>query len=307
MYIFAEPVTEEEADAIQSSGQDAIREFERTVIGIERDDDRSKAEWKEIQARVDEEMEEDEENDEEDVVDDTDDARDEDDDHDGAALVSAEEIREEIDLEIDSDDTEGANDEVPLATETDDDGAPEQSNEAASEMEDENGRAEVDSESSESPENTDPDTEEGENETPATSADEGGTEIESEAAQDTSTHPPHVKGWTLTIRNRVNGSFVARPENLRPEDDWSIEYTIAEITPLRVDTLYEAVIARRKKLLTFNKDQENNSWKGFRETIRKYTQKGRDWRETQDAIDARLGKRVFRPLGPGSGKEGKED
>jgi hypothetical protein len=54
MYVFAEPVTEEQADAIQSKGEAAQKDFARTVVGINKDE-----EWQNIQDDVDEQVEED--------------------------------------------------------------------------------------------------------------------------------------------------------------------------------------------------------------------------------------------------------
>src|SRR5690242_7404706 len=35
-----------------------------------------------------------------------------------------------------------------------------------------------------------------------------------------------LMGWTVTIRNKVNGHYLPRPEQLEPEDNWEIEYNI---------------------------------------------------------------------------------
>jgi hypothetical protein len=59
MYIFAEPVTEEQADEIQNTGNDAQREFARNVVGIGKDNPDVQAAWQDIQGEVDEQVGED--------------------------------------------------------------------------------------------------------------------------------------------------------------------------------------------------------------------------------------------------------
>jgi hypothetical protein len=56
MYIFAEPVTDEQADEIQSAGEAAQKEFAQTVVGIGKDDPEVQAAWHSIQDTVDEQV-----------------------------------------------------------------------------------------------------------------------------------------------------------------------------------------------------------------------------------------------------------
>jgi hypothetical protein len=60
MYIFVEPVTDEQADEIQSAGEAAQKEFAQTVVGIGKDDPEVQAAWQNIQDTVDEQVDEDE-------------------------------------------------------------------------------------------------------------------------------------------------------------------------------------------------------------------------------------------------------
>lgn len=53
MYIFAEPVTEEQADDIQSAGNAAQKEFARTVVGLTRDESDVQQAWQSIKEEVD--------------------------------------------------------------------------------------------------------------------------------------------------------------------------------------------------------------------------------------------------------------
>ncbi|KAH7386863.1 mitochondrial protein Pet127-domain-containing protein [Phaeosphaeria sp. MPI-PUGE-AT-0046c] len=59
MYIFAEPVTEAQADEIQNRGAAAQEHFTRTVVGISKDDPKVQEAWHNIQDNVDEQMEND--------------------------------------------------------------------------------------------------------------------------------------------------------------------------------------------------------------------------------------------------------
>jgi hypothetical protein len=59
MYVFAEPVTEEQADDIQGVGEAAQKHFARTVVGIDKDDPKVQEAWQSIQDEVDEQVDED--------------------------------------------------------------------------------------------------------------------------------------------------------------------------------------------------------------------------------------------------------
>ncbi|CAN9413890.1 unnamed protein product [Alternaria alternata] len=56
MYIFAEPVTEEQADEIQSAGEAAQKEFAQNVVGVGKGDAETQAAWQEAQDDVDEQV-----------------------------------------------------------------------------------------------------------------------------------------------------------------------------------------------------------------------------------------------------------
>lgn len=59
--------------------------------------------------------------------------------------------------------------------------------------------------------------------------------------------PKEILGMVLTVRNMVNGVQVARPENLKSTDKWTIEYSIEEIPDqTRAHTIYNQVVKRRK-------------------------------------------------------------
>lgn len=204
MRIFAEPMTDEQADALQEAKDEQRREFERTVIGLHAkpDDPDVQAAWHNIQDRVDEE------------------------------LVNEEKHKhKERSSTSDSD--------FPL-------------------------------------------------------------EVKPEDKEDAEGEGGPLMGWTLTLRNRVNGTYVERPEDLTPEDEWNIEYYLKEMPESTVWTQYKALQKRREKLIGQDKETQKKALKTYREMIHKYSRSGRKWRDEQDVIDAKLGQRVYRPIGPGA-------
>ncbi|KAL5445513.1 hypothetical protein PMIN06_008052 [Paraphaeosphaeria minitans] len=113
-----------------------------------------------------------------------------------------------------------------------------------------------------------------------------------------------LMGWTLAVRHRFNGEYVERPTKLTPNDSWTIEYHIRELAESDRWSLYEKIKKTRDDLMSKARDKENN--KGldqYRKLIERYTEKGRKWRERQDALAAKADPQVYEPLGPGSEKE----
>jgi hypothetical protein len=190
MYVFAEPVTEDEAEAIQSRGEAEQREFARSVVGLERDSTDGQSAWQELQSNVD--------------------------------------------REVDQGET-----------------ATKQTEEA---------------------------------------------EATDELLQQKEEGP--LLGWTLTVRNKVNGDYVERPENLQDEDSWNLEYHIKEIGDNMLWKSYNAIKERRRKLAPNQSTSE--SLEHYRDLIKRYTKRGRAWRAKQDQLLEEQGVKMYRPLGPGS-------
>ncbi|KAL2139118.1 hypothetical protein VTI28DRAFT_5749 [Corynascus sepedonium] len=109
-------------------------------------------------------------------------------------------------------------------------------------------------------------------------------------------------GLILTVRNKVDGQYVARPEKLHPRQRWQVEYAIEEVKPERALNLYRMVLKRRKNLLY---PEDNNSsgsnasssssaaaaagptnadrWRYmFSGRLEKYSAKGRKFRRRED-------------------------
>lgn len=231
MYVFAEPVTEEQADEIQNSKSEARKKFERDVVGVKRDDPDIQAEWQDIQSRVDEEVEGDELKSRNEEIDEYEDPSDE----DIEAVVESKALQSEA---MESGAMEG---------------------EA---ME--------------------------------------GEAMEGDAVDGQTENSRPLMGWTLTVLNRVNGAYVDRPENLTSLDRWTVEYNIKEIAQSQCWKLYEKVVKEREAQLGQEKQDQDISLSRYRDVIHRFSKAGRQWRKQQDKIDAKIGQRVFRPLGPGS-------
>lgn len=229
MYVFAEPVTEEQADEIQSKGEAAQKHFARTVVGVGKDDPEVQEAWQNIQDEVDEQVDEDKIG--------------------------------------------------KLADEAQDKQISEQ--EEATEVIEESGN-EFDSQ-----------------EAPSTSADDTPAADDTPPATDDTPRGP-LMGWTLTVRNKVNGGYVDRPTKFENEDDWKLEYHIQEIPEESRWRLYNAVKERRHGLIGLEEQEVDKSLQNYRNLIQRFSNRGREWRETQDKLNEEMGVQVYKPMGPGS-------
>ena len=128
--------------------------------------------------------------------------------------------------------------------------------------------------------------------------------------KETTTSGPLI-GWTLTLRNKVNGQYVKRPEQLEREDNWQIEYNVQEIPEENAWKLYNATKERRRQLVGLGDEEVDAGLLNYRKLIQRYASRGRKWRAQQDLVEEGRGVRVFRPLGPGAEehaeKAGSED
>ena len=125
---------------------------------------------------------------------------------------------------------------------------------------------------------------------------------------------PDILAMTLTIRNKVNGKFVLRPEGLTAKDKWSIEYSLTEVdTEARARALYNACQGRRRK--KYNKMETKNDEErltGYLRRLRELSMQGRKWRARQDKEDTKkpmqiLGDVIGERSGEGDGGERKSD
>ncbi|KAL9035715.1 MAG: hypothetical protein Q9214_006456, partial [Letrouitia sp. 1 TL-2023] len=110
--------------------------------------------------------------------------------------------------------------------------------------------------------------------------------------------PPGSKvlAMTLTVRNKINGVYVLRPDELKAEDDWSVEYTLEEVSqPGRAWSLYQACQMRRRKkhqdLDSREQDGEGSNF--YVRKLRQMSQKGAAWRKQMDKEDREVPVRVL--------------
>ncbi|TVY48018.1 mRNA degradation protein, mitochondrial [Lachnellula occidentalis] len=98
----------------------------------------------------------------------------------------------------------------------------------------------------------------------------------------------------LTIRNKVNGDFVERPNNLKPEDEWKLEYSLAEIPDAeKAHTLLKASRKRRHEALTKDHRAGNARNDDFLATIKAMSDRGRLYRKEIDNKEKKEPKKVF--------------
>lgn len=92
---------------------------------------------------------------------------------------------------------------------------------------------------------------------------------------------------TLTLRNKVNGEYVLRPERMTAADEWSIEYSLNEVSePSRAKALYKACQTRRgKKMGTPLVSEDAEVISDYIQKLREMSAKGRAWRKEQDKKD----------------------
>ncbi|MCJ1378796.1 hypothetical protein MMC17_001895 [Xylographa soralifera] len=386
MYIFAEPVTEDEVNELQSRNQAKIEEFERELLGLHKDEDITEEDnqWDDIQAKVEEAMEKDERGEESsrrivpskkaaqwheaeeytdaststeatehgttnanykslttaatrDVEDDgeQDEVEEENssasnDDHTSSNMADVEEH------------LEGQEDKSDLLSTIKHVGENETANELGSDVENPEVFAGRDdtmelpinlTDSKETDENTDEIEQGTPNQLVANSAfpdqstanlDKSSDSIHApdfDSTADTtflnsltversssipSSHPP-VLAMTLTIRNKMDGKYVLRPENIiatkppnssdtsspvlvsgrasaKSNQGWSVEYTITDVQdPDRAWTLYQACQARRKKKLEPEEtEQEDKRTEWYVRRMQELNLKGKKWREEME-------------------------
>ena len=93
-----------------------------------------------------------------------------------------------------------------------------------------------------------------------------------------------VLGYTLVVRNLVNGMVVERPTDLADADEWKLEYTLSELTDSQTRQLYQACRARRKKINDESRE-DNGDWTrdSYMRKLWKMTREGRAQRQREMA------------------------
>lgn len=323
MYVFAEPVSEEQVTQIQNRNSEKIEEFENRILGLhqskENSDDEStdktdRSEWDDLRANVEDAMDQDELNlDEAPALTDTNGetraAGTKKDEHSQTSNSSAsDESKEDLDAtesltEVSTQDesqptTEDSVDQSQSSDESKPSDAVQES--ASNQPEPENSAD--DAASTQQGLASDPNKDE-----------DFETEADTSFLEDMD-HPDEEGGkevlaMTLTLRNKVNGAFVLRPDALKPDDEWSIEYSLVEVPdPRRAWSLYEACQARRQKKLEAPMPQEDaDKVNYYIRNLRELSQRGRVWRDQMDESERGKPVRILGKEWEKAGVETKEE
>ncbi len=336
MYIFAEPVTEEDIQRIQESKKAEIEDYERTVLGIQREPtpeeikhEQEEAEWEELQAKVEDSMDNDE-------LESLDESGSRDEVSDDSNVVGSDS------LNISSVDESSKNSAAPPSDEHL--SMPSLELEHANEydakflrnvekqLQHDDASAVVDIEeefpdilcsSAEFQENhaissdlnvvEGRQTSEPQMDAPALPTEAGDIHENANEAvadltadknlvgeansadadgeikhKDSSTRGSRdLLAMTLTIRNKVNGGYVLRPESIGPDDRWSVEYALAEIPSLEQSrNLYQKIQRRRALILKSDKkDAKSNFHQSYTRKLKALSSQGRKWRIEQNDMD----------------------
>jgi hypothetical protein len=90
-----------------------------------------------------------------------------------------------------------------------------------------------------------------------------------------------ILGMVLTVRNKIDGKYVTRPEKLTKDDEWEVEYNIEELPTARAHRLFQSCQKRRRTAYKFT--GRDAAWKEmFEGALPKYTQRGRDFRMQEE-------------------------
>ena len=98
-----------------------------------------------------------------------------------------------------------------------------------------------------------------------------------------------ILAMTLTLRNKVNGKYVLRPLKMTATDEWTVEYSLTEVSDqTRARALYNACQLRRKKKMerALVPDEDEGGVNGYIQNLRNLSTSGRKWRKKQDKMDS---------------------
>lgn len=95
----------------------------------------------------------------------------------------------------------------------------------------------------------------------------------------------HIKvcAWVLSIRNKVNGQYIDRPDRLTPSDKWEVDYSLTEVTdPAHAQILYQACQLRRREQVENSREHKDTKFFGI---LRNLSKLGADWRQKLDKAE----------------------
>ncbi|OAA72255.1 Mitochondrial protein Pet127 [Cordyceps fumosorosea ARSEF 2679] len=126
------------------------------------------------------------------------------------------------------------------------------------------------------------------------------TETDQEASQD-QPPPGELLGMYITIRNKVDGKFVPRPEHLGSGGKWEVQYAVKEISDERAQRLYRQIKARRRKILDINAEMRAASWhRMFAGRLSTLSKQGASYRAERTRQEEASGIRVAWEREPGT-------
>ncbi|KAM0332938.1 hypothetical protein ACHAQA_001594 [Verticillium albo-atrum] len=97
-----------------------------------------------------------------------------------------------------------------------------------------------------------------------------------------------ILGMHLTVRNKVDNKYVERPERRKDRGPgplrWTLEYSIEEIPAQSAKRIYQSIQTRRKKALQSDSDDRSNQWRQmWQGKLEDMSQRGRKFRQREDA------------------------
>ncbi|KAI9746604.1 MAG: hypothetical protein M1818_000317 [Claussenomyces sp. TS43310] len=333
LYIFATPVTDEEIQKIQNTNKAEIEKFEKRVLGlsadktaeemlqeeVEAENEEAKAGWEALQAEVEEEIENDEIVSLEKPGDAAEDKAISDDEEEEKMHPTTEDVDQDTEKRLDEllsavnshESTIASTDQGTLR-----DAAQNVEHGTVSIREDFSSNSDKNQNNDEqllhvpadSAESEIAPRSEGDNPTlnsEQTTEHEEQTEGRiAESSKPEDQPRESLLAMYLTVRNKVNGKYVQRPEKLSRNDKWTVEYALAEIPHPKNRTLYNATLTRRKHVLMSGKaDKLSNFQKVYLAKIGKLVEESKEFRQQQDELDQVEPLKVFAVDEKGQRKE----
>ncbi|KAJ2971328.1 hypothetical protein NQ176_g7746 [Zarea fungicola] len=100
-------------------------------------------------------------------------------------------------------------------------------------------------------------------------------------------------GMYVTIRNKVDGKFVPRPEPLAHHSKWEVQYAVGELSDERAQRIYKQIKTRRKKILDTDADIRAESWhRMFAGSLPTLSKRGETYRAARTKQEESAGIRV---------------
>ncbi|KAF4511104.1 hypothetical protein G6O67_002933 [Ophiocordyceps sinensis] len=100
---------------------------------------------------------------------------------------------------------------------------------------------------------------------------------------------PELLGMYVTIRSKVNGQYVERPELQQTQTrfEWAVQYAITELPAPRAQKIYAEIKRRRRRALENNPESKVADWhRMFKGNLPLTTQRGVDYRRWKTEQEA---------------------